>query len=40
MTEGGLLPQISASPKEFQDFIVAGSSEWGDVVRRANIRAE
>jgi tripartite-type tricarboxylate transporter receptor subunit TctC len=35
---GGSLPQSSASPKEFQDFVVAESAKWGEVVRRANVQ--
>jgi tripartite-type tricarboxylate transporter receptor subunit TctC len=40
MTEAGLLPQTSASPREFQEFVNADSAKWGDVVRRAGIKAE
>ncbi|GAA4338328.1 tripartite tricarboxylate transporter substrate binding protein [Pigmentiphaga soli] len=39
MAEAGLLPQTSASPKEFQDFVAADSAKWGDVVRRAHVTA-
>lgn len=40
MSNVGLLPQTSASPKEFQDFVVAESAKWGDVVRRANVKVD
>ncbi|MDX3907435.1 MAG: tripartite tricarboxylate transporter substrate binding protein [Pigmentiphaga sp.] len=40
MAEAGLIPVTSASPKAFQDFVAADSAKWGDVVRRANVRAE
>jgi tripartite-type tricarboxylate transporter receptor subunit TctC len=40
MVNSGLLLQTSASPKEFQDFVVAESAKWGDVARRANVKAD
>jgi tripartite-type tricarboxylate transporter receptor subunit TctC len=39
MTEAGLLPQTSESPKAFQDFVAADSAKWGDVARRAHVTA-